>query len=416
MLWLKALGCGLICAALGAALSGYIANECVTWYRISGREGGSGYFVVFIGLAGLMLGGIIGLVTALVMGGEFGRHLLTSVGIVLVLATVGWGAARAGGRVPPTLGGEEVILLVEIRCPAGWRANNRVKAGKNELRLASLNGSNVQTAVEVGRLDWSKARVESERTIVPGDLPVYDSSARRAVMFSLGGEDQGFLLEMPAKPEPRHQQWSGWLPEVADTDAVAKGFRYRFRVQRLSEVRQALETRRSVELERERNVFATLGPGSPLTDYLELFVVDQTQGYDEHLHEQVGGIIRSRSEELAPLLASPEHTQLALRSVRALNTVPASFAGPLRKVLGLMLGEVNNYRAADDPKDPDEVTAERIRLQFEDWVSAWRRLSEGSPREFPPELRALGEAAGGMDSRSPISRIAVRAGELLANK
>ena len=51
--------------ALGLAGGILLGTGCVRWYGISSFEGGSGYFVMFIGLFGGIAGLIVGLATAL---------------------------------------------------------------------------------------------------------------------------------------------------------------------------------------------------------------------------------------------------------------------------------------------------------------------------------------------------------------
>ncbi len=238
MSWIKALACGLLCAAAGAACGGYIANQCAGWYRISSREGASGYFIILIGLVGLVAGGMIGMVTSLNMSGGFARQAATGLGIVIFVCVSAWAIARSGGLVPPTLRGEELFVLVEVRAPAGWMPDNKVKAGENYLTLAAVSNSSVQTSVEQGSLNWHDARVESERITIPGELFLYAASKRRVITVRLGEIEQGFVLPLPSKPTATHEQWSEWLPMVPDADPVAHGFRYRFRVQRESEARK----------------------------------------------------------------------------------------------------------------------------------------------------------------------------------
>ena len=54
MSWLGTVGIAVLTAAFGALLSGIVASLAVDWYRISSFEGGSGYFVIFIALGGLL--------------------------------------------------------------------------------------------------------------------------------------------------------------------------------------------------------------------------------------------------------------------------------------------------------------------------------------------------------------------------
>jgi hypothetical protein len=58
--WLLSLLIAAVSGVLGLVGAGFIGNLCVEWYRISGREGAAGYFVVAIALLGGLLGFVIG--------------------------------------------------------------------------------------------------------------------------------------------------------------------------------------------------------------------------------------------------------------------------------------------------------------------------------------------------------------------
>lgn len=76
-----------------ALLAGIVATGCmvlvtcgwVDWYRISSREGASGYFVIYISLLGGFVGALVGAIVARKMGPGFGTALL---GAVCVNATI----------------------------------------------------------------------------------------------------------------------------------------------------------------------------------------------------------------------------------------------------------------------------------------------------------------------------------------
>ena len=52
MNWFLSIFIGILTAAVGAIGAGLVANAAVDWYRITSREGASGYFVVFMDLVG----------------------------------------------------------------------------------------------------------------------------------------------------------------------------------------------------------------------------------------------------------------------------------------------------------------------------------------------------------------------------
>src|SRR5215204_2357821 len=109
-------------ASVGLMLGGWVASLAVGWYRVSSFEGASGYFVVLLALLGFIVGLIIGLVMSRAVAGSYGlgfwQTMLASQVTVAVIAGVIAGIARLAADVPPTLGGERLMLAVEIGWPA----------------------------------------------------------------------------------------------------------------------------------------------------------------------------------------------------------------------------------------------------------------------------------------------------------
>ena len=123
MSWLSTICIAVLTGVLGLFAAGFIGAGCVSWYRISGFEGKSGYFMAAIALLGGILGTIIGFATSRLLAAGaapgFLKGLGLSWGIVLlvggVAALVSWMLAD----IPPKLNGQTLELEVEIRLPAG---------------------------------------------------------------------------------------------------------------------------------------------------------------------------------------------------------------------------------------------------------------------------------------------------------
>ena len=119
MSWLASLLVALVTAAAGLVLGGYVASLAVGWYRVSAFEGGAGYFVVAFALLGFVLGAIVGLVMSRVVADSMHlgiwRTLLASQVTISTIALLVGGVARLAADVPPTLGGERLLLVVEVR-------------------------------------------------------------------------------------------------------------------------------------------------------------------------------------------------------------------------------------------------------------------------------------------------------------
>ncbi|MBK9439916.1 MAG: hypothetical protein IPN53_00855 [Comamonadaceae bacterium] len=238
--WLASLGVGSVIAALGALVGGWLASQAVDWYHIASREGGSGYFVLFLGLFALVIGFIIGVVVSRVLVGGAGTHwralLLAGGAYLLLLATIG-GIARLMADVPPTLQGERLMLAVEVSWP---EAQARSLPGVEELPyvdLSALSGNSPRVGKR-GPLWFEDARHENGRLIVPGAVELFTSRGERLVRVGAGqrNKSEGILLPVSAYPGPAEQAWSEWMPRAHDgAPALADGVRYRYRVVKRSE-------------------------------------------------------------------------------------------------------------------------------------------------------------------------------------
>ena len=101
MSWLLSIFVGLLTAVAAGLEAGYVADLCVGWYRISSFEGASGYFVVFMGLLGAVVGLVIGIVSSLWSRPNFFRGLGSALGAIAVLALLVGGLCRVGADLPP---------------------------------------------------------------------------------------------------------------------------------------------------------------------------------------------------------------------------------------------------------------------------------------------------------------------------
>ena len=233
MSWLASLVVALVTAAVGLVLGGYVASLAAGWYRVSSFEGGAGYFVVAIALLGLVAGAIIGLVMsravadALHLG--FWRTLVASQVAVSTIALLVGGIARLAADVPPTLGGERLLLVVEVRWPASAQASPAADTTPRRLRLYSVSGRTARNSRD-GALWMDDARRDDGRWVVPGAVAVYTSRGDRLLAIEPAPDGaKGFLVPLPAHPRKAQLEWSDWLPR-AHAAAASDGFAMRFRV------------------------------------------------------------------------------------------------------------------------------------------------------------------------------------------
>lgn len=228
----------LLTAVLGLFAAGALAALLVDWYNVSSFEGGSGFFVVGIALFGWIAGLVVGLIAAVVVARRPAPGFLKAVGYgwgaALAIVLVIGGVARFLADIPPSLGGETLHLLVELRYPAGRPRPTYVDGAR--VRLHSATASVVRRS-EDGPLWFEDTREEDGRWIVPGAVYLFTQRGRRLLDISAGGQQlAGFVVPLPGHPREEHEAWSEWLPTYQPgAEPESGGFSYRFRVARLSE-------------------------------------------------------------------------------------------------------------------------------------------------------------------------------------
>ncbi|HEU4722759.1 MAG TPA: hypothetical protein VFS59_15480 [Gemmatimonadaceae bacterium] len=234
MSWLASLAVALVTAAVGLVLGGYVASLAAGWYRVSSFEGGAGYFVVAFALLGAVVGLLVGLVMSRVADpslhlGTWKLLLASQVAIATIAVVVG-GIARLAADVPPTLGRERLLLVVEIRWPAFAAASPATDTTERRLRLYSVSGRTARSSRD-GALWTEDARREDGHWIVPGAVAVYTSRGDRMLAIEPAPAGaHGFLVPLPAHPKQAQLAWSEWMPRSREGAPLPDGFAMRFRV------------------------------------------------------------------------------------------------------------------------------------------------------------------------------------------
>ena len=75
MTWLASIAVAILSGLLTMVAAGFVATLAVDWHRISSFEGNSGYFVVGLGLVGLVGGLLVGFVVSRYLGPGFFKAL-----------------------------------------------------------------------------------------------------------------------------------------------------------------------------------------------------------------------------------------------------------------------------------------------------------------------------------------------------
>lgn len=242
MSWLASFFVAFVTAVAAAISSGFAADLSVSWYRITSREGASGYFVVGMGLLGFLGGAVVGLVVSRIVAGGPSPGLAKALGLSLgaVLAVVGSiaGVARALADVPPEVDGEPLWLVVEVRFPPDRWASAAELPADAVLRLGACGRLDRTVRVQRdGLLFADDARREEGGWVVPGIVELFTSRGLRILDVVLEGNSAaGFIVPVPAHPGAREREWSDWLPRPRpDGGPAATPLTYRFRVVKRSE-------------------------------------------------------------------------------------------------------------------------------------------------------------------------------------
>ena len=238
MSWTSSLLVGALTGAIGLVASGFIANACVAWYRISGVDLQSTAFVASISILGGFVAFLIGLVTSRVMpDASFLKALGSASGIVLLVGGVSAGTARLLADVPPTIDGEALTLAVELRWPAS-RTTPVSIPGEPTLVLGSVTRmSHTQRAQSTGPLWMADAKLVDGRWVAPGAVDIFTTRGKLTLSALLdSANNPGFLLPLSGKPSKSDFEWTEWYPHArAGAPPLPDGFQYRYRVQKRSE-------------------------------------------------------------------------------------------------------------------------------------------------------------------------------------
>jgi hypothetical protein len=240
MSWLLSLAVALVTGVVSLALAGLVADRSVGWYHVSSFEGAAGYYVVGIALLGGLAGFAIGLVVSRVVAARpragFVRALLASLGAATAIALAALGVAWLGGDQPPTLDGDDLALLVELRMPAGWTPPPAIAEHAGYSWLTRVGAGGRVGHSHAGGIEWAGVGEREGRWVVPVRHFVFTTTGARLVRVVLGDATVAeFAVPLPGRPGREHLAWSDWRTDgfVLDVERrpLYPGFAYRFRVE-----------------------------------------------------------------------------------------------------------------------------------------------------------------------------------------
>lgn len=243
MTWLLSFATAILSAILGGAGMFAIASAGVKWYRISSFEGGSGYYVIFLALFGIVGGFVAGLIAARVGHAHWSHdwyaQLVSGVAAVFALLLITLACFYLGADHVPEKGGRGLVVAWEVRLPAPNDADPFAPKGNpadwpdNELRLQLVSVRNHKpTGSGEAAFDRAAFRTEDNQWVLPARVPLFTSKGEFCVNLTLGGRDDGFWPRLSAFPSEADFAWSPWyrtnkgLGKAADSQAVMYRFRF----------------------------------------------------------------------------------------------------------------------------------------------------------------------------------------------
>ncbi len=212
MSWKIAILVAFLTAVVTGIFTAFVAEYTTKAMKVSEFEGGRGYAVVFLILAGLIGGLIIGIITTRVVGAVEWSHfwkaqgwsLLISNGAVLGIA----GLCLLSIPKKVLLDGETIALEAEIFVPEDLGPTG--PPDEKNLYLSLYAGSDDNHYVDI---DTTRLRHEAGMLVIPVEASLNTVSPGR--MLSLTVNDSvGYTLDMPLQPAPRKEDlaWTERLP------------------------------------------------------------------------------------------------------------------------------------------------------------------------------------------------------------
>lgn len=216
-----------LAAILGGTLGAVLGDIATKALRVSNFEGARGYAVVFVCIPlGLVLGLVVGIVVARTMGAA---PWWKATGAALLATAVAGGAITGVTLLlaphAPTLDGEELDLVIEIRMPAGRTAPDPGDYRFNAMLISSNNSKGRISA----RLDPAHPGESEGRVVIPGRIWLAETTVNRALALNDGDEGYWFAVDLPARPTAADREWSEWSP-APGAGRETGGFQIRWKV------------------------------------------------------------------------------------------------------------------------------------------------------------------------------------------
>ena len=191
---------GLLTGILGMGCSLGLGILCVKWYSISGFEGASGYFVVFCGLAGGALGGVLGFVATLIAAQpNFSTSFVKGMGtatacwlsLFLIVFLACWVSSLGNRRsVVPQAESSEITEAM----PGDRHRSDQMAAFGNESQSSTTTPSTsmpeLQDSVDSWLRYWQKTATDSVERMQAAELIAAREHLHEELRAYVLGDDQ----------------------------------------------------------------------------------------------------------------------------------------------------------------------------------------------------------------------------------
>lgn len=392
MSWFLSILVGVPIAVLGACAGFLIGSLNVRWYRISGFEGGSGYYVVMLTLAGGLVGLLTGIVTSRMVAGwpepGFAKALGLAALLMLGLALLVLLACRLGADVPPSIDGKSLHLEVEVRAPRGLTMPIAPDDYGAHAYVFLPHGRSQPRGV----VPIESARQVESRWVLTCEVPLRTSAPRKFLRVYLDKTNDA-VFQLPLRPRPRATdfEWSRWIEAGHDVGtarpAPDDAFVMRFRVV-VEEPEPDPEPQEEPDHEAEADAaLDALADDAPLAAFLEF----ADHATPPERRARAVARIAARPDlvgEIDALLAAPDdETAVAACYVTGWMTPPpAGLGASVARFAQDLARQIEAGNAISAEADPAYLWAASISVRFSGFMTAARALRGHGPVDFVAEL------------------------------
>jgi hypothetical protein len=205
-----------------------------------------------------------------------------------------------------------------------------------------------------------------------------------------GAPEAGFLLNLPARPGRRFENWSEWLPQAADGQPWPPDqMSYRYRVQKQSPPAPH-PTQEEIEAEAaaaEEEDFAGIPPDAPFDKWLPY--LEKAAQKDRALSNIVSRPNLAKELEILALGEDADRAGTALRFMASHPNPTAEFIAPVLAAGRDIAERIRKFNATTVEADPSYEGAAEVSIRFHGWMEAVRTLRTKAGGDFTAELKAI---------------------------